>query len=292
MSPYAPALITSGDFLSEYVATLEACGVESAWTVEHVIVAADYQPAYPYSDSGRMAGTATTVTMPDPLELLAFFAATTTTLRLGTAVVVAPLHSPTVLAKRAATLDRLSAGRVMLGLGIGWQREEYAAVGAAFSERGARLEECIGAMRALWGEQPASFGGRFVSFDRVYCRPTPAAGRIPIVLGGHSDAAVRRAARLADGWFPFTVGPDDFATCVALLRATAEDAGRDPAEVEITGWPGSAHPEQMWSAELAARYVAAGATRVMVRADITAPGDLPALAERLRRYRDEVSRDG
>lgn len=292
MSPYVPPLITSGSFLAEYAAVLESCGVESAWTVEHVVVAQDYRPAYPYSASGRMAGTAGVVTMPDPLELLAFLAAASSALRLGTAVVVAPLHSPAVLAKRASTVDRLSGGRMVLGLGIGWQREEYAAAGTPFADRGARLEECIGAMRALWGEQPATFSGRYVSFDRVYCHPTPEGGAIPIVLGGHSEPAVRRAGRLADGWFPFTVGPPDFARLADLLRAEAASAGRDDQAVEITAWPGSATPRAQWSPDLAARYVSAGATRLVVRADLTGPGDLPGFAERLRRYRDAAERLG
>lgn len=292
MSPYAPQLITSGSFLREYAAALESCGAESAWTVEHVVVAQEYRPAYPYSVSGRMAGTAAVVTMPDPLELLAYLAAASSRLRLGTAVVVAPLHAPAVLAKRAATVDRLSGGRMMLGLGIGWQREEYAAVGAAFADRGARLEECVGAMRALWGEQPATFHGRFVSFDRVYCRPTPERGGVPIVLGGHSEPAVRRAGRLADGWFPFTVGPQDFARLAALLRAEAASSGREPGAVEITAWPGSATFRAQWSPDLAAAYVSAGATRLIVRADLSKPEDLGGFVERFSRYREAVDRLG
>ena len=150
-----------------------------------------YESRYPYSASGRMAGQPGSVPMPDPLELLAFLACASSTLRLGTAIVVAPLHSPAVLAKRVATVDRLSGGRVELGLGIGWQREEYAAVGAAFDHRGSRLEECIEAMRALWADHPASYEGQYVSFSRVFSEPPPEKGRVPILLGGHSDAGRR-----------------------------------------------------------------------------------------------------
>lgn len=286
--PYAEGMVTSGAFLQDWAGVLEESGVESVWAVEHVVVAADYEPRYPYSASGRMAGTPGTVPMPDPLELLAFLAAATTRLRLGTAMVVAPLHSPAVLAKRVATVDRLSGGRVELGLGIGWQREEYAAVGAPFDRRGDRLEECIGAMRALWSAHPASYRGRFVAFDRVHSDPSPVDGTVPIVLGGHSEPAVRRAGRMADGWFPFTVGPDELAEKADLLRASAAAAGRDPEAVGLTAWPGSADPGRESDPAFVRRYVRAGATRLVVGGHAGPPGGLDGLADRLRRYQEEV----
>src|SRR5688572_965285 len=204
--PYADGLITSGSFLRDFAAAAEEAGVESLWSVEHVVVADDYEPRYPYSSNGRMPTVSGVLPMPDPLELLAFIAGVTDRMVLGTSVVVAPLHSPVVLAKRAAAIDRLSSGRLQLGLGIGWQREEYAAVGAAFTGRGQRLDECIGAMRALWRDEPATFVGETVSFEKVHCLPRPEAGTIPIVLGGNSTPAIERAARVGDGWFPYTVG--------------------------------------------------------------------------------------
>jgi len=286
--PYAEGMATSGGFLSDWAGVLEDSGVESVWAVEHVVVAADYEPRYPYSASGRMAGAPGTVPMPDPLELLAFLAATTTRLRLGTAMMVAPLHPPAVLAKRAATVDRLSGGRMELGLGIGWQREEYAAVGAPFDRRGARLEECVAAVRALWASGPATYHGRFVSFDRVHSDPSPVDGTMPIVLGGHSEPAVRRAGRLADGWFPFTVGPDEFAERADLLRREAAAAGRDPEAVVLTAWPGSADPAKELDPAFVRRYVEAGASRLVVGGHPGPGGGLDGLAEKLRRYRDDV----
>ena len=127
-----------------------------------------------------------------------------------TAVVVAPLHSAAVLAKRAATVDRLSGGRMLLGLGIGWQEAEYAAVGASFEHKGDRLEEIVGAMRELWAGDAATYHGRFVDFDEVACLPRPASGRIPIHLAGNADRAVKRAARIADGWFPYAITAEAF----------------------------------------------------------------------------------
>jgi probable F420-dependent oxidoreductase len=288
MAPFVDGLITSGDFLREYIATLDACGVESVWTVEHVIVAEEYERLYPYSADGRMPTRSGVVPMPDPLELLAFFAAASTTLRLGTAVVVAPLHSPAVLAKRASTIDTISGGRLMLGLGIGWQKEEYAAVGVPYRDRGRRLEECILAMRALWADRPATYRGRYVSFDQVHSVPGPAAGAIPIVLGGHSDAAVQRTGRLADGWLPFTIAPDDYAAQVEVIRKVAVEAGRQPDAVELSAWPGSADPSADLDLRWARRYVDAGATRLLMRPSIDRPDQLPQLREQLERYRREI----
>jgi alkanesulfonate monooxygenase SsuD/methylene tetrahydromethanopterin reductase-like flavin-dependent oxidoreductase (luciferase family) len=165
--PFGPGLVSS-PLLREFAGILEAENVESVWAVEHVVVAASYEPNYPYSADGRMPSAPGAVPMPDPLEVLAHLAATTERLRLGTCVVVAPLHSPVVLAKRVATLDLLSAGRSLLGLGIGWQPEEYAAVGVPFEGRGRRLEECVGAMRALWANDPATYEGDTVSFRDLH----------------------------------------------------------------------------------------------------------------------------
>ncbi len=286
--PFVDALITSGPFLRDFAGTVEESGAESVWSVEHVVIADDYEPRYPYSADGKMLSPPGTYPIPDPLELLAFVAAASERLQLGTAVVVAPLHSPAVLAKRAATIDRLSGGRMVLGLGIGWQREEYEAVGVPFRDRGRRLEECIAAMRVLWAGGPASFEGTYVAFDRVHPMLTPLRGSIPIVLGGSSEPAAERAGRLADGWFPFTIGPDEFAERADVVRAAALAAGRDERDVEITVWPGSFDPRSEEDVKWVRTYVDAGATRLVVRARISGTDGLSAVREQLTRYRDEV----
>jgi probable F420-dependent oxidoreductase len=288
MAPFVDGLITSGDFLREYAATLEACGVESVYTVEHVVVADEYELLYPYNAEGRMGGPRGGATMPDPLELLAFLAAASTTLRLGTAVVVAPLHNPAVLAKRAATIDRISDGRLMLGLGIGWQKEEYAACGVPYEDRGARLEEGIVAMRALWADRPATHHGRYFDFEKVHSLPSPTNGAIPIVLGGHSEAAVRRAGRIGDGWFPFTISAEEFAEQADLIRQVAGEAGRDPGAVTLSAWPGSADPSRELELDWVRRFVDAGASRLVTRTVIDKPDQLPEMREQLERYREAV----
>jgi probable F420-dependent oxidoreductase len=130
-----------------------------------------------------------------------------------------------------ATLDHLSGGRVDLGVGVGWLREEFDALGVPWERRGARTDEHIEAMRALWDADHASYQGDFVSFDDVSCNPKPAQGRVPIHIGGHSRAAAERAGRLGDGFFP---GTGDIAELVDIVRQTAADCGRDPASIEIT----------------------------------------------------------
>ncbi|GAA4986637.1 LLM class F420-dependent oxidoreductase [Yinghuangia aomiensis] len=294
MAPFADGLVTSGGFLRDLAGTLEECGVESVWTVEHVVIAEEYEPLYPYSASGRTPSGGTHVPMPDPLETIAFLAGASRTLRFGTAMVVAPLHSPVVLAKRAATIDRHSDGRLMLGLGIGWQKEEYAAVGASYSDRGRRLEECVGAMRALWADAPASYSGKHVSFERLNSLPRPESGAVPVVLGGNSDPAVRRAGRIGDGWFPYTITAEDFATQADLLRASAADAGRDAADVEITAWPGSCDREREHDPAWVRQFVEHGASRLVIAPRIAGddgllgPRGLDALRDQIARYRDEV----
>jgi probable F420-dependent oxidoreductase len=279
--------ITNADWIAAFLGAAEDCGCESVWTVEHVVVADDYEPRYPYSADGRMPGRPDTV-MPDPLEWLAYAAAITSTVRLGTAVVVVPLHAAATLAKRVATVDALSGGRVMLGVGIGWQKEEYAAVGVPYEGRGQRLEDSVGAMRALWRDELASHEGSTVRFTRVRSEPKPLAGSVPIVIGGSSDLAARRAGRIGDGWFPFVISPDDFAARAALVRDAAETAGRDPDAIELTVWPGSWDPMATFDVDLARRYVAAGARRLVVSTAMAEGSDRDALARFLERVQREV----
>jgi probable F420-dependent oxidoreductase len=226
--------------------------------------------------------------LPDALEFLSFVAGCSTRLNLGTAVMLAPLHSPAVLAKRVATLDALSGGRVQLGLGIGWQKEEYAAVGAPFRARGARLEECMLAMRALWADSPATFNGEHWQFDRVHSNPKPPRGSVPILLGGNSGPVLDRVGRLGDGWLPFTIGPDEIATSARRIREVAIASDRDPDAIEITAWPGTHDQSSEWDVDYVRRFVAAGATRVLFWPTLNRPDDLPLARRQLERYQEDV----
>lgn len=217
----------------------EACGFESLWTVEHVVVPAGYESPYPYAASGKMPGPEDAA-IPDPLVWLAYVAAATERIRLATGILILPQRHPGYLAKEIATLDQLSGGRVTLGVGIGWLREEFEALGIPFEERGARTDEICAALRTLWkpgGAQP--FEGRFHRWAPLHSNPKPVQpGGPPIVVGGHSKAAARRAARVGDGWFPVRFDEASFGSLVDELRAECARIGRDPKQIEITtGFP-------------------------------------------------------
>lgn len=210
----------------------EEAGFESIWTVDHVVVPQGYKSAYPYAPSGRMGDGREDMQLPDPLIYMAYIAAATKTIRLATGILIVPQRNPVVTAKQIATLDALSGGRVDLGIGVGWLEEEFDAIGAPFADRGKRTDECVAAMRALWtGEDAAEYHGDLVGFGPVYCRPRPANGAVPIIVGGHSRAAARRAGRIGDGFFPARGAPEEL---FALVRETARAHGRDPADVPFT----------------------------------------------------------
>lgn len=211
----------------------EAGGFESLWTVEHTIVPAGYQSTYPYSPTGRMPGPEDS-DIPDPLIWLTYVAASTATIRLGTGILILPQRNPMILAKEVATLDRLSGGRVELGIGVGWLEEEFDALGIPFGDRGARTDDHIAALRALWTQDAATHHGTHSSFEQAISRPRPTQGSVPIVIGGHSTAAARRAGRLGDGFFPGRGSHEELAALIATMRATAVEHGRDPDAIEIT----------------------------------------------------------
>src|SRR6476620_8322539 len=150
----------------------EEAGFDSLWTVEHVVVPAGYESSYPYSKSGRMPGTED-APIPDPLIWLTYVAAATSTIRLATGILILPQRNPVVLAKETATLDQLSGGRLLLGIGVGWLKEEFDAIGVPFAERGARTDEAVTALRALWTQDAATHHGRFSDFTDCVLRPHP-----------------------------------------------------------------------------------------------------------------------
>ncbi len=212
----------------------EEHGFESLWTVEHTVVPSGYASEYPYDESGKMPG-GDEVSIPDPLVWMAWVASITTRVRLATGILILPQRNPLTLAKELATLDVLSEGRLDLGIGVGWLREEFEALGVPFEDRGARADEYVAAMRALWRDDPASFDGKLVSFERVHSNPKPVqAGGIPIVGGGHSPAAARRAGRLGDGFFPGRFRSEELTPLLETMRESARDAGRDPGAIEVT----------------------------------------------------------
>jgi probable F420-dependent oxidoreductase len=260
VAPVAAGVTADPTWMTAFARHVEACGFESIVLVEHTVLMTRYSSVYPYDESGRVE-IAADCPVPDPLDLLAFLAGRTTSLGLATGVLVLPNHHPVVLAKRVATIDALSGGRLRLGVGMGWLREEVEACGAPFDERGRRADEQIEVMRLLWEDRPdgASHHGEFFEFTDAACHPKPVR-RIPIHIGGHSKAAARRAGRLGDGLQPLGVGGTELTALIAVMREEAERAGRDPDSLELS----LGHLVTKIDADRAGRLAAMGADRVVL----------------------------
>jgi len=217
------------------VRTADEVGIESIWTVEHVVVPVGYESAYPYSNTGKMPGNNEKLPIPDPVVPLAYAAAITKRVKLGTGILILPQRHPVYVAKEMATLDVLSNGRALLGVGIGWLEEEFEVVGVPFKERAARTEESVRAMRSLWGSSPSSFDGRFYRWGPVESYPKPVQPRgVPIVVGGHVEGAARRAARVGDGFFPARGELDLLTKLFAAMRDECGKVGRKAEDIELT----------------------------------------------------------
>jgi len=243
---------------------VEAAGVESLWTYEHIVIPAGIQSAYPYDSSGRMPD----ARFPDALDWIAFLSGVTERIRFGTGMLILPEHNPVILAKRAATIDRLSGGRLLLGVGVGWMKEEFDALAVPWENRGRRAEEYIQAMRRLWADDQAAFAGRHVRFPPVHCFPKPLqAPGIPVIIGGHSPAAAARAGRIGDGFYPPAAPPERVAELIQIMRRSAHEAGRDPASIEITA---GAAPDT----DTIKRYQDLGVARVVISLPAQTPSDL------------------
>ncbi|ORW91013.1 LLM class F420-dependent oxidoreductase [Mycobacterium sp. IEC1808] len=284
LAPVAEGVTADPEWMASFAGHLDRCGFESIVVVEHTVLATRYDSVYPYDSSGRV-GLAADCPIPDPLDTLAFLAGHTSRLRLATGVLVLPNHHPVVLAKRAATVDALSGGRLRLCVGVGWLREEVEACGTEFDSRGRRADEQLAVLRALWADMPqgVSHHGEFFHFDDVVCYPKPVAReRLPIYIGGHSKAAARRAGRFGDGLQPLGVAGPELASLIALMRDEASAAGRDPAALEVS----LGHAVTKIDAERAGALADQGADRIVLSmpptADIEEAKDvLSACAQRL-----------
>ncbi|HZA79618.1 MAG TPA: LLM class F420-dependent oxidoreductase [Acidimicrobiales bacterium] len=216
---------------------IEDRGFESIWLPEHVVLFDDYGSSYPYSADGRLpiGGDAG---MLEPLNALTFLAAVTDRVRLGTGICLVPQRNPVYTAKAVTDLDSLSGGRVEFGVGIGWLREEFEAVGMPFEKRGARTDEHLAVMKTLWCDDVSEFHGELYDLDpcRMYPKPVQSP-HPPIHIGGESDAALRRVARLGQGWFTFNRLPEDLPEALDRLGAALADQGRSRDDVTLSVSP-------------------------------------------------------
>lgn len=226
--------------LPEAARAAEEAGYESLWMADHLVFASHTTSRYPYSPDGS-SPVGPNTPFPDPLVSLAAAAATTSRLKLGTAVYVLPLRNPVVSAKLAATVDVVSGGRLLFGVGLGWMAEEFTLAGEEFAGRIARAEECVQVMKSLWTDGQSDFRGRFYDVRGAHQAPKPVQQpHPPLIFGGETDAALRRAARLGDGWIGMKHTPETARAALAKLRAYRQEAGRPMEGFEVTTLGGAA----------------------------------------------------
>jgi probable F420-dependent oxidoreductase len=291
LSHLVPRLLADFVDMPAFAASLEAWGADRVVLGEHIVRAAPRS-----ATTARPTGFPPTEPGVEPLVLLGAVASRTSTLRLGTSIIVTPIRHPVVLAKAAASVDALSGGRLELGLGAGWMPAEFAATGTPIDERFGRLEEAIHVCRALWSDGPSRFAGRWTSFGDVYAYPKPARGTIPIWIGGDpTEITARRVARVAEGWIaPESSGAEDVRRAVGLIRTACQARDRDPGVVAVqaplrppAGWDPTCSWDEISAARLDELRNAfddlgrAGATEISL--PLAAYASDPDVAERLVR---------
>ena len=232
--------LARADVLVKLAEKADTLRYSSIFVTDHVVIPVTYDSTYPYATSGRPAGDWTQGYL-EPLALMSFLAGATSRIRLGTSVLVIPYRNPVVTAKMLATLDVMSSGRVILGAGVGWLREEFEALSSPpFAERGRVTDEYLGLMRECWTREPVTWNSAHYHLAPVSVMPKPVQASIPIWTGGHTEAALRRTGELADGWHPIghrppaNLHPAEYAEKVAAIHDWAKKAGRDPLDITLS----------------------------------------------------------
>jgi probable F420-dependent oxidoreductase len=278
--------VTSVDKMLEIATAAEAHGFESIWTFEHVIVPQAYASKYPYAPDGKMPVTPET-NFVDPLIALAAVAVRTERLRLATGVNILPQTNPLYLAKQAASLDFVSNGRFMLGVGVGWLAEEFAALGVPYARRGARFGDYVAAMRKVWSGAVVEHESEFLRWRGFKSHPLPIQKPLPIIIGGSKGRTFQRIARYGDGWYAPTISVDQLAGLMGSLDEACAAVGRERSSVEISA---------MWIPALEGldtlpRYRGLGVSRLIVPLQAIA-GEGGPLAGIERFARETLSRVG
>jgi probable F420-dependent oxidoreductase len=228
---------SDGPAIRHFVAEVERLGYDSVWLGDHIVLPETIKDVSSYPYLWRFDPTISDLfprkSFIEAATTAAYIAGASERLEIGVGVFVVPMREPVLLAKQLATIDVLSQGRLIAGLGAGWLREEFDSLGANYAERGARLDEYVEIMRTLWrGDQPVSFDGKFRSFEPLYCEPTPVrTGGIPLWVGGHTPAALKRCARFADGWHAIELSPAEFGQHAAALDGHIAARGRQSGDV-------------------------------------------------------------
>ena len=250
---------TSPEYIAAAAAMVEKLGYDSFWVPEHVLFFPEYESKYPYSEDGRIQGDPRSLL--DPLTALTYVAANTSKIRLGTGICLVPQRNPVYTAKQVADLDYLSGGRVDFGIGIGWLKEEFNALGVPWTDRAGRTEECIGVMKTLWCDELSSYQGKYFSFEAAYQNPKPVQRpHPPLIFGGESRAALRRVATLGQGWCTFNVTPESLAQGIDILQPLLEEQGRTISDISISVTPDRKHINQ----ESLKRFEELGAEQIIL----------------------------
>src|SRR5881409_1997450 len=270
------------DLVATTASVAERAGFHSLWFAEHVALFDTPGSRYPYSVDGSFPLTGE-VGIVEPFVAISFAAALTTRIRLGTGICLVPQRPPLYTAKQVADCDVLSGGRLDFGVGIGWLREEFEALGVPFADRAARCREYLAAMRALWTEPVSRYEGRLLSVPPLRMFPKPMQKpHPPIVFGGESDAALRRVADLGQGWYGFNLLPEEAAARIAALDRLLARRGRKPESVEISVSP---YFKPARDAAALGAYAEAGVDQVIylvgLRSAETIPAEIEGLAAEL-----------
>ncbi len=261
---------------------MEALGYDSLWASDHVVIPYRIASQYPYSPTGRFP-LAADVPFLEPLTTLALVAGITERVQLGTSILVLPHRNPVMAAKMCATLDHLSGGRLVLGVGVGWMREEIELLGGNYDRRGAWSDEALAVMRACWRDARTAHHGEFFSFDEIGVFPKPTRGDIPILIGGHTPRALRRVVELGDGWHAAFITPEALKADIARLREECVRQKRPFDQVTISVRAGLS----LRDAPLGADRKPLQGSRDQVIADLIAFRDLGVDSMLLEmRYRD------
>ena len=227
---------TPPELIADLGRIAEERGFHSLWVPEHVVFFREYESRYPYSRDGRIPGDPDGVL--EPFGALTFVAAHTERIRLGTGICLVPQRSPVYTARQVADLDFLSGGRVDFGVGVGWLREEFEALGVPWERRGARTRECLAVMKTLWCDEVSRFEGEFYRLPACLANPKPVQRpHPPVFFGGESEAALRRVAELGQGWYGFDLTPAELERCLARLAELLAGAGRSRADVLVYASP-------------------------------------------------------
>jgi len=253
--------VATPDYVHALGAAVEERGFHSLWAPEHVVLFDQYASKYPYSEDGRIGGGPDMGPL-EPFVALSFLASATKRIRLGTGVLLVPQRNPVYTAKSVASLDWLSGGRVELGVGVGWLREEFASLGVPWERRGDRTRSYLGVMRSLWRDDVSQFKDEFYElapcrqFPKPVQKPNP-----PVLFGGESDAALARVAEVGDGWYGFNLTPAAARDRLSQLESRLARAGRKRSDVRVYATPAWREP---LTPETVARFAEIGVDQVIV----------------------------